>query len=291
MPDAARDNPVRILRGEFLDIGYARPRPSGSGLRSYHVTAHDPGRRSARRISSAAATAVPARTDGVFERPNTQCTHAPRTMANGNPSTAHGTQVGRNAPDSTPRRMTADRIQVPRCKSSRRASSSPALCRDRSSGRSEACRLTILQMASMVLRSAVTESWSAWPASATARSALAMRPGQSDPDCLTPRRTAPEDLSATTCKAFMATTPAAATVCLTVWDVIVDSWGVDSWNVTGACRPNYWTMVSVVSVDTVASEGAPETWGTFGGTAVSAAVRAVDQPPCTARCAPSGAAH
>src|SRR6266851_1701259 len=36
---------------------------------------------------------------------------------------------------------------------------------------------------------------------------------------------------------------------------------------------------------------APETWGTFGGTAVSAAVRAVDQPPCTARCAPSGAAH
>src|SRR5258705_6073233 len=118
-----------------------------------------------------------------------------------------------------------------------------------------------------------------------------MRAGKSDPDCRTPRRTAPEDLSATTCKAFMATTPAAATVCLTVWDVIVDSWGVDSWNVTGACRPNYWTMVSVVSVDTVASEGAPETWGTFGWTAVSAAVRAVDQPPCTAPCAPSGAAH
>src|SRR5882724_5743472 len=57
---------------------------------------------SARRISSAAATAVPARTDGVFERPNTHCTHAPQTMANGNRSMAHGRQGGRKAPDSTP---------------------------------------------------------------------------------------------------------------------------------------------------------------------------------------------
>ncbi len=172
---------------------------------SYHVTAHDPGRCSARRTSSAAATAVPARTDGRFERPNIQCKHAPRTIANGNPSTAHGTQGGRKAPDSTPRRMTADRIQVPRCTNSRRASSARTVRRDGSSAGSETACVTVFQMASIVLRSAVTGSSSGLPASSTARSAASMRAGKSNPDCRTPRRTAPDDLSATTCKAFMAT--------------------------------------------------------------------------------------
>jgi hypothetical protein len=111
-----------------------------------------------RNTSRTAATAVAARNDGPLESPNTQRAHAPATMANGKRSTAHDAQRGQNAPDSTPRRMTADSADVPRCSSARRASSAGALGRDTSSACSAVARSTMRQMAVTVSRSASSGS-------------------------------------------------------------------------------------------------------------------------------------
>jgi len=114
--------------------------------------------RPGRSTPSAASTATLARRDGFMARPNTQCTHAPATMANGKRRMAQDAHPGRNAPDSTPPRITAESMQVPRCSSSRLASSAPASGREVSSAGSDAACSTTFHMASTVSRSAVIGS-------------------------------------------------------------------------------------------------------------------------------------
>src|SRR6266702_2971391 len=115
-------------------------------------------RRRGRRPSRAADTAVPTCSVGCLDTPNTQCIHAPATIATGRRSMAQAAHWGRKARDSTPRRITADNVQVPRCTSSRRARSARTPCRDTSSALSDAVCAMIIQMPSTASRSAVVGS-------------------------------------------------------------------------------------------------------------------------------------
>jgi hypothetical protein len=135
-----------------------------------------------RSTSRSAATAVVARSDGPVETPNTQCTHAPATIANGKRRIAHDGHRGRNVPAATPRRITADSAPVLRCTSSRRASSALLPRRDPSSDRSDPATSTILQMASTVSPSTVSGSRSACVERSSDRSCESTRPSSRDRD-------------------------------------------------------------------------------------------------------------
>lgn len=114
-----------------------------------------------RSMSNAASTTVLTRSDGSLESPNTHRAQAPATMANGSRSMAHAGHWGQNAPESIPRRITADSAHVARWISSRRASRVRTLWRaksDDSSGPSDDARSTVRQMAAVVSRSAMAGS-------------------------------------------------------------------------------------------------------------------------------------
>ena len=184
------------------DVDQRRP-PGASSLAAYEARARTDRARSrlgmnsalrpaplrcrrGRRASSAASTAMLARNEGAAARPNTQCTQAPATIAKGKRRIAHDAQPGRNAPDSTPARITAESTQVPRCTSSRRASSARASCREVRRAGSDAACFTTFQMASTVSRSAVIGSRSDAPTRSNDRSCVSTCRGRSDPFTASP---------------------------------------------------------------------------------------------------------
>ena len=161
-PDWVKVKPHRKVRGGAFSSLRPRVRASGGRLWRFALLRCHRGRRT----SSTISIATLARSDGPVARPKVQCTHAPVTIAKGRRSMAHGTHWGRNAPDATPRRITADSVHVARCTSSRRAKSAlKPWCRLSSDG-SDVARSTISQMASTVSRRAAV----GWPADLSTRS-------------------------------------------------------------------------------------------------------------------------
>src|SRR6266705_2231124 len=155
------------------------PYPAHASLLSACACAF--GRRRGRRTSSAADTAVPTCSVGCLDTPNTQCIHAPATIATGRRSMAQAAHWGRKARDPTPRRITADNVQVPRCTSSRRARSARTPCRDTSSALSDAVCAMIIQMPSTASRSAVVGSRSNPQECSSRSSCVASGSGRSEP--------------------------------------------------------------------------------------------------------------